>query len=230
VVKKELKMLISIFNFGVKYKLISFNPFKKIKNLPLEEHFQYFPSLEDFKSVYMVASQVEKQLLVLLLSTSARVGEILNLKWGDIKDGLITLKSNQYRGDTCKERQIPIPPLAWKAIGCLNKKYTSQSYEGFIFGKWRTGDQYVAKHKLMKKLCLKAGVKFFALHSIRRLALSIMSEEKVPLEVISYILGQSKVETKIVDFQLIQDNLSRIALMIDKTLGIEKDGYVQISE
>ena len=54
---------------------------------------------------------------------------------------------------------------------------------------------YGDRKKLMKRLCEKAGVKYFRFHPIRHLGASIMDTNNVPIAAIQKILGHENRKT-----------------------------------
>lgn len=93
---KDFKILKSVFNFGIKKKHCSYNPCVEVEKIPEDESIQYIPPLTDFLKVYLVASPIDKRLLLLLIMTAGRIGEILSLEWTDIQDDVIILKRWGY--------------------------------------------------------------------------------------------------------------------------------------
>jgi integrase len=202
---KDFKILKSIFNFGVKKKYLTYNPCSDVEKLPEDERTQYIPPLTDFLKVYLVAPPVDKRLILLLVMTAGRIGEVLSLEWTDIQDDVIILKSRKHKGGELRKRKVPIHPITQDALDWLRGKSNGK----YVFWNNRSQNRFNHRPKLMRSLCKKAGVKPFGFHSIRRLSSSILSKENIPLKDISSILGHSKIETTEIYLQSIDDSLTR---------------------
>ena len=148
---------------------------------------------------------VDKRLLLLLVMTAGRIGEVLSLEWTDIQDDVIILKSRKHKGGELKKRKVPIYPITQQVLDWLRERSNGK----YVF--WNNRSQKTLDHrpKLRVSLCKKAGVEPFGFHSIRRLSSSILSKEGTPLKDISSILGHSKIETTEIYLQSIDDSLTR---------------------
>jgi integrase len=202
---KDFKILKSIFNFSIKKKYLTYNPCSDVEKLPEDERTQYIPPLKDFLKVYLVAPPVDKRLLLLLVMTAGRIGEVLSLEWTDIQDDVIILKSRKHKGGELRKRKVPIHPITQDVLDWLRVRSNGK----YVFWNARSLNKFNRRPKLMRSLCKKAGVKPFGFHSIRRLSSSVLSKENIPLKDISSILGHSKIETTEIYIQSIDDSLTR---------------------
>lgn len=83
---KELRLLKSLFNFGMKppRNLIQNNPTLGIKFFPQEKTEKYVPSKDDVLKVIMAADESTQNYLWTLVYTMGRMSEINRLEWKDI--------------------------------------------------------------------------------------------------------------------------------------------------
>lgn len=188
---KDLKFLKSIMNYALKMRWIDYNPCNQIKKLPEKISAKVLPSIEDFNKVLAIAPPLEKNLLILLYTTSARISEILSLKKSDCHENYIILRTRKHKGGSMREDKIILTKKGKKAIEWLLNS-TSGDY---LFTNNRTGTRYLRMPKRLKSLCKKAGVKPFMWHKIRDLSASMLADSGVPLPVISRRLRHQRVTT-----------------------------------
>jgi len=206
---KDLKFIKAIFSFGVQMGYCSGNPASAIARMPTEERLKYVPPLDDFMKVYMVARPVEKRLLALLFCTAARVGEILNLRWEDVADSYLILRSRKHKEGRLRERKIPLNPVMKEAFDFLSTHVSCGRKEGFVFQNPRgEGNRYLRRPKLMRSLCEKAGVRSFGFHSIRHLATSCLMREGESIQTLKDYLGHAKITTTQIYVHSLEDSLS----------------------
>lgn len=79
-----------------------------MRQFPEEEFVKYVPPASDIGKVFDSADEWEKDLLLLLLSTGARISEILNLKWTDVTNDSIILWTRKRKNGSRQPRTIPI--------------------------------------------------------------------------------------------------------------------------
>ena len=216
---KDLKFLKAIFTFGLQMGYCFCNPCEKIRKLPTEERVKYIPSVADFLKVLAIAKPMEQKLLILLSRTAARIGEILDLKWSDVGQDYVILRSRKHTGGMLKERKIPLSPDAAEVIEWLRSLSGEQARSSeHLFTNNRTGTRFLRRPKLMRTLCRKAGVKPFGFHSLRHLGASLLSRGMVPLKDIGTYLGHAKITTTDRYIQSLEDSLSKAAGSLDEAL------------
>ena len=126
-----------------------------------------------------------------------RVSEINRSTWGDVdfQDQSITLYTRKKKGGYVTPRRIPMTQKLYEILvrRHVNRdpdkpwifwhRYWSRKHGRFVEGPY--GD----RKKLMKRLCKKAGVRYFRFHPIRHSGASMMDGNNVPLSAIQRILG-----------------------------------------
>jgi len=188
-VNMDLVVLKSIFNFARKRGWINKNPCDIIRKRPENQAQRYVPPLEDFKKVLAQAKKIDKALLLVLFLTGARIGEILNLKWTDIGNDYLLLRSRKHKYGDLKTRNIPLSPLLKETLASIPKR------SEYVFTNGRTKTRYIYRPSLLGNLCLKAEVKPYGWHSIRALSATVLSDKGTPLKDISEMLGHSTTST-----------------------------------
>jgi len=137
-----------------------------------------------------------KRIILLLLYTGMRTGELLNLKWENIKDDKIIFRRTETKQK--REKVIPLTDGIKEILESLRDKRRKDDYiiplrqgmkaRGTI---WMTDT--------MKKIREYSGIQDFIFHNIRHTASTIMVSEAigkgVGLADIMKVLGHSQVET-----------------------------------
>jgi integrase len=95
-----------------------------------------------------------------LFLTGGRISEVLRLKWDDITENHVILRSRKHRYGDLKTRHIPLSPLLKETLASIPRK------SDYIFANTRTRTKYVYRPALLENLCAKAGIKEFGYHGI----------------------------------------------------------------
>jgi len=136
-----------------------------------------------------------KRIILLLLYTGMRPGEVINLRWENIKVDKIVLKRTET-----KQRREKVIPLTGGIKAVLDSLRADESGEYVIP---RRRDQRITSSQSTKTALAKmrkvSGIKDFDFHSLRHTASTIMVSQAlgkgVGLADIMEILGHSKIET-----------------------------------
>lgn len=205
---KELRLLRSLFNFGIKAPRlwIKNNPTLGIEFFPIEKREKYVPPKEDVTKVVMAADSDTKDYLWTIILTMGRMSEINKLKWSDVnfKDKYLVLYTRKKKGGHLTPRRIPLSP---KLLKILNKKYENRdSSKPWVFwhkywsrkvNDWVEGP-YIDRKKIMTTLCAKAGVKYFRYHALRHFGASMLDHDKISIGTVQRILGhENRLTTEI---------------------------------
>jgi integrase len=200
---QDLRYLRAAFNYGIENKFIGRNPTKGIKFFPVEKKAKYVPSNGDIEKVIDAADLDTQDYLWTLSETMARVSEINRLLWEDVdlKRRFVILYTRKKTGGHLTPRKVP---MTGKLHEVLTNRYARcDSDKPWVFWHryWsRKKDQfcegpYKDRKKFMKKLCEKAGVRYFRFHPIRHSGASIMDSNNVPIGAIQRILGHENRKT-----------------------------------
>jgi integrase len=200
---KELRMLRSLFSWGVKKKYITNNPATCVDMLQVTKSKIFVPSQSDISKVLKRATDEQRFYLLCLRDTLARSREINQLTWDDIdfENRQITLYTRKKRYGTLTPRIIP---LTNRLNDILQEKYFqrdkdirwvfwhrfySKKTNSFVIG------PYTDRKRFMKTLCKQAGVKYFRFHPIRHAGASFMENIGIQIVTIQSILGHENRRT-----------------------------------
>jgi integrase len=190
---KDRKNLSAAWNWGIKYMNLSKdNPFKTVTPFPSDSCPRYVPPEEDFWTVYTIAIDEQKVLLLTFLHTAARRGEVFRLKWDDIDfaRSLVRLGTRKRMGGALEYDFIPMTQEL-KDVLSEKKKNTESTY---LFCD-EYGQPYKHRQHLLRRLCRRANVKKFGFHAIRHLSASILAHEGIDIPTIQYILRHKNLHT-----------------------------------
>lgn len=180
---------------------------KQIEVLTVDEQAKYMHALE---------KENKRMLLLTILYSGMRVGEVIALKWKnvDLDKGTITIcesykhvKQYDYKGDGTyiidkKEpktqkgnRVIPIP----KFLSTELKNYqlaTPKNAEGLVFCSSRgTPLLYNRINDANKRVCKEAGINSMGLHALRHTYATRAIENGIDVKTVSELLGHEDIET-----------------------------------
>lgn len=200
---QDLRYLRATFNYGVEHKFVANNPTAGLKFFPVEKKVKYVPSNEDIDKVIAAADLDTQDYLWTLRETMARVSEVNRLLWEDVNlaGRYIILYTRKKRGGHLTPRKVP---LTRNLHAILKARHARRdSTKPWVFwhrywsrkkGKFCEGP-FKDRKKFMKKLCEKAGVRYFRFHPIRHSGASIMDGNNVPIGAIQRILGHENRKT-----------------------------------
>lgn len=200
---KEIRCLRATFNYGIEQELVTNNPVKGSKFLPVDKKAKRVPTPEELDQVIAVADPDTQDYLNTIRDTMARVGEINRLTWEDVslKHQALTLYTRKKKGGNLSPRVIP---LTQRLHGILSRRFEQRDPDKpwvFWHRHWsrKTGEMVEGPYKdrkmIMSKLCKKAGVDYFRFHPIRHSGASVMESQNVPTVAIQKILGHENRKT-----------------------------------
>ena len=199
-VNRELTSLRRIFNIAVQENWLVKNPFncgesliqisaerKRERILTLEEESKLLRACDNKQRSHL------KPLLIALLDTGARKGEMLKLKWKDVnlETHLITIQALNTK--TLKKRQIFITK---RLNGEFEKLWNNSKKEldCLVFGITNN------VRKSFTSACKIAGIKTggldgLVIHSLRHSTATRLVQGKMPIQLVGRILGHQQPQT-----------------------------------
>jgi len=161
------------------------------------------PNNGDIDKVIAAVDPDNQDYLWTIRETMARVSEINRLSWEDVNldTRYVILYTRKKRGGHLTPRKIPMTQKLYEVLSRRHAnrdaskpwvfwhRYWSRKNGCFIEGPF--GDH----KKLMKRLCEKAGVRYFRFHPLRHAGASLMDGSNVPLGAIQRILGHENRKT-----------------------------------
>jgi integrase len=201
-------ILKALFNFAIEKKLWSGeNPIKEVTPYVIDQKRRAF-SPDEISRIVKAAGRIEreagaqagmqqlaKSIVLLLLYTGMRMGEVLNLKWTNIRGDKIVLQRTETKQR--KEKIVPIAAPVARILAGLEKKRR----DVYVLPLRRRGGEMRAgwADSLIRKIRKYSGVDDFIFHGLRHTASTIMVSEAlghgVGLADVMKVLGHSQVET-----------------------------------
>lgn len=177
--------------------VINKHPVKKIEKLPHNVTIKQIPKEQDILKLLLAANPQtdEKDLLVVLLNTLARIDEVLRLRWEDVnfEKRTLTKWTRKTKDGAYKPIEITINDDLYETLW---RMWGERKQGVWVFYNERTGDRYYKRPKLMKGLCKRAGIEPFGFHTLRHLMASLMADNpKISTKTIQHILGHSEHRT-----------------------------------
>jgi integrase len=185
----HLRLIKGLFNHGIDREWFSYNPAGKIKPFPVDRKKKYVPPIEDILKVLDAAKPLDRLYLLVSIHTVSRIGEINKLRWEDVHEEYLILRTRKCKNSDIKERIIPLNDTIKEIMEQVPKKGE------FVFINPWTKKGYVYRDKFLDTLCKKTGVKRFTFHCLRHLGASVMADEGEALTTIQNILGHERATT-----------------------------------
>lgn len=200
VANKELRFIKALFNHGVERDLLSGNPAEKIKFFPIARNKKYIPPQEDIDKVFNYCTEEQRFYLLAVITTMARISELNKLKWEDIHDDYLILRTRKSKNSDLTERIIPINDTLKQVISSMPK------IGEYLFCH-PDGKPYYYRSKFLKKACERAGVKEFGYHALRHYGASKLAGSGVAITDIQALLGHQRPTTTDIYLQSIRQSL-----------------------
>mgnify|MGYP001478843318 CR=1 FL=1 len=205
---RDLRMIKALFSHGEERDICT-NPAVKIKLYPVSRKKKYIPPKKDVNKVLSLATPRQRNYLLAIINSLARVNEINKLKWSDDFEDHIILRTRKSKNSDITERKIPKNETLKTVIDEMPK------VGEYIFCYKATGKPYRYRSKLMNSLCVQAGVKKFTYHNLRHYGASKLAEAGVSITDIQYLLGHQRATTTDIYLQSISDSLKQAMKNLD---------------
>ena len=126
-----------------------------------------------------------------ILYLGARKREIFRARWDEDVD----LNSRKFKLPT-RKRKAGTLEYDWLPIGNGELyeallRHRRNNHSKWVFPDPQTGESYTTRHRWLKQLCKKAGVRPFDIHAIRHLSASVLSR-KYSIYILSGMIIHSK--------------------------------------
>ena len=223
---REIRYLRATFNFLKRKKFISYNPTEGIDFFPEEKTLKYVPVPEDVDKVIAVADREEQDYLLTMRDTMGRMGEINRLTWNDVnlEQRFVVLYTRKKKGGHLTPRKVAMTQRLYEV---LSRRHNERDEKiPWVF--WhtyfnRTGEKitgpYRDRHKFMRSLCQKAGVKYFRFHALRHASASVLDQRGARLGDIQRILGHENRRTTEIYLHSISDDQREAIATLEQSPG-----------
>jgi integrase len=175
-----------ILNKAVEWNMLEVSPFRKGSRLTFRENNQRhrYLSEEEIEKLLNSCSLYLAFIVEVALHTGMRKGELLGLKWDQVRDGFIYLKKTK----SGKSRQIPLDARAALVLKELQ-----------IRNKWKSPSVFVGPDGQMLQdvtkgfagACRRAGIEDFRFHDLRHTFASHLVMKGANLKAVQRLLGHS---------------------------------------
>ena len=194
-VRTKLTSLYAFLNYLIKSDILPQEILERKIRLKMPESLPRAIVFEDIKALLAVVKNVrDRALILLLLRTGMRIGELLNLQVSDIN--LREMKICIYLGEKnaqgrvvyyCDDAKEAL--MAWLGIRAPEHRYLFYSYRGQPLS-------YSGARKIFQKYLKKTGLdsKGYSLHQLRHTFASELLNAGMRLEVLQQLLGHSTIE------------------------------------
>lgn len=105
-VNRELACLRAMLNKAVQWEMLERNPAARAKMFPEPHGRNHFLTIEEAGRLLDVCADHLRPIVLCALETGMRKGEILGLRWSDIRNGMIYLPAERTKSG--KAREIPV--------------------------------------------------------------------------------------------------------------------------
>lgn len=212
---KVKRLLSQAFIWGMRRRRVTDNPVALLDPLPRPRPEIDAWTLEEVQRFLQAARGHELfALYYTAISTGLRKGELLALRWSDMREDMITVRRTVSKGaeggvsDTAKTpqgtRSVPVSPDL-RAVLREHRRSTAKTPTGLVFPSTVTGGLISGSHvsKQFRELIAAAGVRVIRFHELRKTTSSLLARAGVPPKVIQERLGHAtpdlalKVYTKV---------------------------------
>lgn len=189
VANKELRFIRALFNHGITMEWLAYNPATGIKPYPIEKKKKRIPTDEEVRAMLKVASPRQKAYVLVTIHTLGRSSSINGLRWEDIYEDHLILRTRKCKNSNVKIIHIPMNEV-------LKEVLSKIPHDGeFVFINGKTKTAYDYRDKLIPSLCRKAKIPRYTLHCLRHFGASLLDNKGVPLCDIQELLGHEQATT-----------------------------------
>ncbi len=197
----DLKLLRKMFAWGVREGHLLATPFKVgtetvIRLDPETARDRRFQHEDDEVRLLQAATPHLRDLIIAMLDTCCRPGELLSLQWGDVDFGR---REIAIRRTKAKTRRARLAPISSRLLAVLEMRRLSPSGQVFGSDAYVFGDEVGQRRKSVRTAWENAsevaGLKGFHLGDLRHEAASRFEEAGVPVSHVSKLLGHGSLTT-----------------------------------
>lgn len=184
-VNREMACLHHIFTKAVEWEMMEENPFGRGKGLILKENNQrikYLTEEEDARLLEECKPQKHlHRIVTCAINTGMRKGEILSLRWEQIRNGFIYLEKTKSKN----KREIPINEDLEQIFKEIRKEQGLSSKYVFIYGRRTIG----RVDRAFKGALRRARIENFKFHDLRHTFASHLIMRGASLKEVQELLG-----------------------------------------
>lgn len=217
---RRLRTMKACWNWG-KEKLPD-NPWRRVRPYSEDEKTKYVPPPQDVAAVMTQAETWEARLLLFILGTGARIGEVFSLTWEDVNFDrqTVTLWTRKRKAGSRQARRLPLTPRLTVMLRELEQESGGNAH---VFINPATGGPYrklqPCVRYLLKRLCVKAKVKSFGFHALRHFVASrLMESNQANIVEIQQLLGHQRSTTTDLYLRSLSSGIAHLAGIIEEAV------------
>jgi len=172
----------------------------RIRKLRAPDRELDFLDFEEAERLLAAAAEKEPEwypIVLLALRTGLRIGELFELRWGDVDlvVGKLVVRRNVVRGivGTPKSGRSREIPLSWQTVEILRSE---RHLKGDLVFCYPDGTRlvYDRMNEVLWRLCRRAGLREIGWHCLRHSFASHLVMNGVPLKAVQELLGHATIE------------------------------------
>jgi integrase len=185
-VNRDIAILGHILSKAVEWGSLETSPFKKGKRLMLKENNQRlrFLTEAEIEALLKACTPHLKPIVETALLTGMRRGELLSLKWEEIRNGFIYLTETK----SGKGRQIPINDRLSEVFREVRRGNQLKSPHVFCDSQ---GRRFLEVKRSFSSACRRAGIEDFRFHDLRHTFASRLVMRGASLKAVQELLGHA---------------------------------------
>ena len=172
------------------------NPWRAVRKFGEQRQPRYVPPEGDFWKVVDVAQGQDKVMLLTLLYTAGRKGEVFRLTWPDVDfaGSRIRLGTRKRQDGSMEWDWVPMDEDLFAVLLAHRRAAVNEWVFVQTVGR-HAGKPYTENRGFPQELCRAAGVREFGCHAIRHLTASILASAGTPVHMIQEILRHKRLTT-----------------------------------
>jgi len=206
----EVRTLRAIFNFAIKNRMCQTNPTKGLDLLRVIDSAEpRFLTRSECDQLLAHSHGRLRDIFFVFLNTGLRLGELINLQWGDIdfSRGLLCVRKKPDWHPKTKEREVPLNQPTLELLERRVTDYVSLAH--YVFGDENGGKLRRRLRKDLIRVAERAGIKGLTkIHSLRHTFASHLVMSGVDLPSVQALLGHSDIQTTMMYAHLTPNHLS----------------------
>jgi integrase len=205
-VVSEFVCLSAIFREAKKRSYVYDNPCRGVTLPRVNNKITRCLTDEQEKRLLAACSECFRPIVVTALFSGMRLGEILDLRWGDVDldTGILTV----VHGKGEKMRHIPMVPELKEALGAIDRTVSADGAASpWIFNNPETGTRWVDTKKQWARALRISGIREFRFHDLRHTFASRLVQRGVPLKAVQELLGHADIKMTMRYAHLAQSDL-----------------------
>ena len=210
-VNREMTLMRHMLNKAVEWGMLAASPLDRHKPLMLREnnHRLRFLTEEEIGRLIAASAPHLAHIIKVAIHTGMRRGELLDLKWEQIRHGFIYLTETK----TGKARQIPINDQVARVFKELRRENQMKSPYVFL---GPDGVRLYGVKRSFESACRRAGIEDFRFNDLRHTFASHLVMNNVNLKAVQELLGHTDLKMTMRYAHLSQAHLKEAVAALNK--------------